>query len=110
MATKDKTQNAQPATGTADETAQPATATAEETAQPVTAEQAVPDAQPAVRWEVTFTEPWPVDAASPVEAAWTALAERDEVLDGKGYTPDPNPVVWVRRAGTDDPWQPVDVG
>lgn len=58
-------------------------------------------------WEVVPGEVMTVDARSAGEAIRAAIAERDEIANGKGYEPDPNPCYWARRAGTRGPWQRV---
>jgi hypothetical protein len=61
-----------------------------------------------VQWEVAFGPVETVNDADSAEAAATAaVAEAVFERDSKYHTGDPNPSVWVRRAGSGDPWQQV---
>jgi hypothetical protein len=60
-----------------------------------------------VRWEVAFGPVTVTDAVSAEAAAAMAAAEDQFERDDKYYQGDPNPAVWVRRAGSQDPWQQV---
>jgi hypothetical protein len=60
-----------------------------------------------VRWEVAFGPVTVTDAVSAEAAAAMAAAEDEFERDDKYYQGDPNPAVWVRRAGSQDPWQQV---
>jgi hypothetical protein len=60
-----------------------------------------------VRWEVAFGPVETSDGADAEAAATAAVAEGVFERDRKYYTSDPNPSVWVRCAGSTDPWQQV---